>query len=90
MSSEIPSYGVREGAFLRGVSHNVWFIGIDGELDDAVPEEIHAAQPVPADSHGRTNVANLYAAGDAVGGVHQIAVAVGQAAIAATAVHNVL
>ena len=35
-----------------------------------------------------TNVEGLYAAGDVVQGLDQISVACGQAAIAATAIHN--
>jgi thioredoxin reductase (NADPH) len=42
------------------------------------------------DAHGRTSVEHLYAAGDVVRALDQIGVAVGQAAIAATAVHNSL
>ncbi|MBT9504079.1 MAG: NAD(P)/FAD-dependent oxidoreductase [Burkholderiaceae bacterium] len=42
------------------------------------------------DSHCRTNVSNLYAAGDVVSALDQISVAVGHAAIAATTVHNSL
>lgn len=41
-------------------------------------------------SHQETSVAGLYAAGDLVRGLNQIAVAVGEAALAATAVHNSL
>ena len=40
------------------------------------------------DSRQMTSVAGLYAAGDVVRGLNQIAVATGEAAIAATAVHN--
>ncbi|HYD94776.1 MAG TPA: NAD(P)/FAD-dependent oxidoreductase [Noviherbaspirillum sp.] len=40
------------------------------------------------DPHQQTSVDGLYAAGDVVAGLNQIAVAMGQAAIAATAVHN--
>ena len=40
------------------------------------------------DKHQQTSVAGLYAAGDIVAGLSQITVAMGQAAIAATAVHN--
>lgn len=40
--------------------------------------------------HMQTSVPRLYAAGDAVSGLHQIAVAAGHAAIAATAIHNQL
>lgn len=45
---------------------------------------------IVVDAHGRTGVAGLYAAGDVVQALDQIGVAVGQAAIAATAVHNSL
>jgi len=40
------------------------------------------------DAHQQTSVDGLYAAGDVVEGLNQIAVAQGQAAIAATAIHN--
>lgn len=42
------------------------------------------------DSHQRTTVPGLYAIGDVVVGLNQISVAAGQAAIAATAIHNAL
>ena len=42
------------------------------------------------DSHQKTSVPGLYGAGDVVTDLHQIAVATGHAAIAATAVHNAL
>jgi thioredoxin reductase (NADPH) len=42
------------------------------------------------DAHQQTSVPGLYAAGDAVAALHQISVATGQAAIAATAMHNAL
>lgn len=40
------------------------------------------------DLHQRTSVAGLYAAGDAVRGLNQIAVATAEAAVAATDIHN--
>jgi thioredoxin reductase (NADPH) len=40
------------------------------------------------DRHQQTSVAGLYAAGDLVRGLNQISVAMAEAAIAATAVHN--
>ena len=40
------------------------------------------------DTHQMTSVDGLYAAGDVVRGLNQIAVATGEAAIAATAIHN--
>ena len=42
------------------------------------------------DGHMQTTVADLYAAGDAVSGLNQVSVAVGHAAVAATAIHNSL
>jgi thioredoxin reductase (NADPH) len=42
------------------------------------------------DAHCRTGIDGLYAAGDVTGGLDQIVVACGQAAIAATAIHNSL
>lgn len=43
---------------------------------------------LPVDRHQRTSVPGLYAAGDVVEQLDQIAVAFGHAAIAATAIHN--
>lgn len=40
------------------------------------------------DDHLQTRIPGLYAAGDVVASLHQLAVATGQAAIAATAIHN--
>lgn len=42
------------------------------------------------DAHQMTTIRGLYAAGDVVRGLNQIAVAAGEAAIAATAIHNQL
>jgi thioredoxin reductase (NADPH) len=42
------------------------------------------------DEHQRTTVEGLYAAGDAVSDLHQISVATGHAAIAATHIHKCL
>ena len=43
---------------------------------------------IVVDAHCETTVPGLFAAGDVVTGLDQLAVAVGQAAIAATAIHN--
>ncbi len=43
---------------------------------------------VVVDAHGLTSVPGLYAAGDLVRGLNQVAVATGEAARAATAIHN--
>ena len=52
--------------------------------------EVDADGEIRVDCHLETSVRHLYAAGDAVSGLHQIAVSTGQAAIAATAIHNSL
>jgi thioredoxin reductase (NADPH) len=43
---------------------------------------------VVVDSHQRTNVPGLYAAGDVVDALNQLSVAIGHAAVAACAIHN--
>jgi len=45
---------------------------------------------IVVDDHQATSVAGLYAIGDVVLGLNQISVAAGQAAVAATRIHNVL
>jgi thioredoxin reductase (NADPH) len=45
---------------------------------------------LPVDDHQRTSVDGLYAAGDVVSDLHQLSVAEGHAAIAATAIHGSL
>lgn len=48
------------------------------------------ADALVVDAHQRTNVPGLYAAGDVIAGLNQIAVAYSGAAIAATEIHNSL
>jgi len=57
-------------------------------LARALGAKTDALGALVVDAHCRTTVANLYAAGDVVAGLDQLAVSVGQAAIAATAIHN--
>ena len=140
-------HGVKEAAFLKNFSADVWFIEVDGRTEDldhdlriasvrqlpgvarhlAVDHDHHAfvttddgeahrfdvlyaglgvdprtqlaislgaaldnSGAIVTDAHGRTNVNNLYAAGDVANALDQIGVAVGHAAIAATAIHNSL
>lgn len=60
------------------------------ELGVAVGADTVEGDKLVVDQHQRTNVNGLYAIGDAVQGLNQIAVATGQAAIAATCIHNTL
>jgi thioredoxin reductase (NADPH) len=50
--------------------------------------EVDADGRLKVDEHQRTSVPGLYAAGDVVRGLNQIAVAVAEAAVAAVAIHN--
>ncbi len=57
-------------------------------LAAALGAECDSNGALVVDSHNQTSVAGLYAAGDNVAGLNQIVVAMGQAAIATTAIHN--
>jgi thioredoxin reductase (NADPH) len=60
------------------------------ELGAALGARLDDGGNLVIDSHCRTGIDGLYAAGDVTGGLDQIVVACGQAAIAATAIHNSL
>jgi thioredoxin reductase (NADPH) len=60
------------------------------ELAANLGAEIADCDELVVDTHQRTTVPGLFAIGDVVRGLNQIAVAAGQAAIAATAIHNML
>jgi thioredoxin reductase (NADPH) len=65
-------------------------IRIRSELAREIGAEHDEAGALIVDLHQRTSVRGLYAAGDVVSGLTQISVAMGQAAIAATAINNSL
>lgn len=58
------------------------------ELAVSVGARLDETGKLKVDDHQMTTVEGLYAAGDVVRGLNQIAVGAGEAAIAATAVHN--
>lgn len=60
------------------------------ELATALGAKAQADGQLEVDEHYQTCVPGLYAAGDVAAGLNQISVAAGQAAIAATDVHNCL
>ncbi|CAN5249031.1 NAD(P)/FAD-dependent oxidoreductase [soil metagenome] len=62
----------------------------NADLATAMGVEISGDGLMITDTHGRTSVPGLYAAGDVVRGLNQIAVATAEAAVAATAIHNAL
>lgn len=57
-------------------------------LAKAMGLELSGGQCIVVDEHQRSSMAGVYAAGDIVFGLDQISVAMGQAAVAATAIHN--
>lgn len=67
-------------------------LGVDPQVQLAVSlgARLDELGTIVTDLHGRTDVDKLYAAGDVVSALDQIGVAVGHAAIAATAIHNSL
>jgi thioredoxin reductase (NADPH) len=58
------------------------------ELALSLGAAVDAARAIVVDHHQQTTVPGLYAIGDIVSQLNQISVAVGHAAIAATAIHN--
>ena len=62
----------------------------NGELAQALGARTGDDGCLVVDGHQATSVPRLYAAGDVVRGLNQIAVAGAEAAIAATAIHNAL
>jgi len=61
---------------------------VRSELAAALGAACNAAGQLRVDEHGRTTVDGLFGAGDVVTDLHQLAVATGHAAVAATAIHN--
>lgn len=59
-------------------------------LATSLGAKLAATGCVLTDAHQQTSVSSLYAVGDVVEGLDQISVATGQAAVAATAIHNLL
>ena len=63
---------------------------VRSELGTHLGAQHKASGCFKVDEHQRTTVDGLYAAGDVVSDLYQIAVATGHAAIAATHIHNSL
>lgn len=60
------------------------------DLAAALGAQLDDKKCVIVDEHQRSTVKNLFVAGDVAHGLDQISVAMGQAAVAATAIHNAL
>lgn len=79
-----------DGAAPRSFDHLYLALGCESQSDLAVRRGARRDDDgnLIVDAHQMTSVDGLYAAGDLVRGLNQIAVAAGEAAIAATAMHN--
>jgi thioredoxin reductase (NADPH) len=64
--------------------------GVRSELATTLGAKTNDVGCVEVDAHQRTTVDGIYAAGDVVSDLHQIAVATGHAAVAATHIHKSL
>lgn len=71
---------------------DVVYFALGSQVNSGLARRLGAASgdkgDLLVDAHQQTAVDGLYAAGDVVAGLNQIAVAMGQAAVAATAIHN--
>jgi thioredoxin reductase (NADPH) len=76
-------------AMLFDVIYPALGCGVRSELASALGAKTNDVGCLEVDSHQRTTVAGIYAAGDVVSDLHQIAVATGHAAIAANHIHKV-
>lgn len=93
----LERYGDRVSALFRG-GHRETFdsiypalgCNVRSELGTRLGAQHNASGCFKVDEHQRTTADGLYAAGDVVSDLHQIAVATGHAAIAATHIHNSL
>jgi thioredoxin reductase (NADPH) len=64
--------------------------GVRSELASALGARTNDVGCLEVDAHQRTTIEGIYAAGDVVSDLHQIAIATGHAAIAATHNHKAL
>jgi thioredoxin reductase (NADPH) len=80
---------MREGERMRfDTAYAALGLHVRSELAIALGALHDANGALRVDAHNETNVPGLYAAGDTVSGLNQIVVAMGHAAVAATAIHN--
>ncbi|GAB3542788.1 NAD(P)/FAD-dependent oxidoreductase [Noviherbaspirillum agri] len=88
-SDETMYLQLRDGNRLR---FDVVYFALGTQVNSGLARKLGAAcgdkGDLLVDAHQQTAVDGLYAAGDVVAGLNQIAVAMGQAAVAATAIHN--
>lgn len=96
VSAEVDAAGAVRLSLPSGTLHeaDVLYAALGCRPRNALAQDVgamlDARGSIVADAHQRTSVPGLYAAGDIVSALDQIAVAHGHAAIAATAIHNSL
>jgi thioredoxin reductase (NADPH) len=94
--SELKRSGREIHAVANGQIHrfDIVYPALGCDVRSAIAKELGAATVesgcLKVDEHQRTTVEGLYAAGDVVSDLHQISVATGHAAIAATHIHKSL
>ncbi|MGN6111570.1 MAG: NAD(P)/FAD-dependent oxidoreductase [Luteimonas sp.] len=88
----VQTVGAGEGEGAATREYDTLYPVLGGESQSQLAQALGAAVDdegaLRTDPHQQTSVPGLYAIGDVVSALNQIAVAVGHAAIAATAVHN--
>ncbi len=88
-TTDVTAVGVANGAIHRfDRVYSAFGVVSQSMLAVAVGAKVDAADRLYVDGHQETSIPGLFAAGDLVRGLNQIAVAEGEAAIAATAIHN--
>lgn len=74
--------------YIRDILYPAMGCMVRSELATALGAACNAIGNLTVDDHQRTSVTGLYGAGDVVSDLHQLSVATGHAAIAATEIHN--
>jgi thioredoxin reductase (NADPH) len=91
---ERSRHGVRAKLGSRTLDFNIVYPAMGCEVRSGLASALGAATTdvgcLKVDAHQGTSVDGLYAAGDVVSDLHQIAVATGHAAVAATHIHHCL
>jgi thioredoxin reductase (NADPH) len=86
--------GIRAGLGSRHLDFDIVYPALGCDVRSDLASALGAATTdigcLKVDGHQRTNIEGLYAAGDVVSDLHQIAVATGHAAVAATHIHHCL
>jgi thioredoxin reductase (NADPH) len=86
--------GIRAGLGSRHLDFDIVYPALGCDVRSDLASALGAATTdigcLKVDGHQRTSIEGLYAAGDVVSDLHQIAVATGHAAVAATHIHHCL